>query len=150
VVRVVAHLPLVLARIQNSLNEENGHDLLLVTLYVVLEVEQGGLDRCLERFLERFVKLTHRVDPLALDRGVVVHEQLLIRLDHEGPDLGERVLEELLLPFKLLVLSVVELSQWVHLLDDLSEDRHRELVVLAADLAIVVLERLDLTKSITA
>lgn len=41
---VVANLPLVLVGIQNGLNGENGHDLLLITLDVVLEVEKSSLD----------------------------------------------------------------------------------------------------------
>ena len=59
-------------------------------------------------------------------------------------------MEELLFLLKLLALSVVELSQRVHLLHDFGEDCRRELIILVADLAVVVLERLDLSECVTA
>jgi len=39
VVRAVTYLPLVLSSVKNSLDGEDGHDFLLVTLDVVLEVK---------------------------------------------------------------------------------------------------------------
>ena len=122
-VRVVDNFPLVLSRVEHGLNGENRHNLLLVTLDVVLEVKKSCFDRALESLLKATVKLFHGAEPLTLDRWTMVHEQVLVSLDEELADCLKRVLEELLLDFELILLNAVELVQFVHFLFDMGQNR---------------------------